>query len=274
MPLQCKDLCIVAAVSAGSMLAGGVLGYYVCQNKFISSKQPPPRGTEEIHKSFEDDLVNPIDKYIWDHSNREPKHLFELRDHTIKNVQWSIALTDPLEAQLFRLLIQTLDARKCIEVGSYTGYNTLSMALTVPHDGIVYTLDNTEKWIKEGIPFFEKAGVRHKIDIRIGGAVETLDDLIKDRQAGTFDFIYVDADKPNYVTYFEKGLELLRNGGIIAFDNTLLSGRVVDYEYETDPVKKQNVEGIDKVNKMIRDDARVQISFLKISDGVTLCYKI
>lgn len=274
MPFQCKDLCIAAAISAGSVLAGGILGYYVCQKKFISSKQPPARGTKEIHKSFERDMINPIDKYILDHSLREPEILRELREHTINNIEWSIALTDPLEAQLFRLLMQVLNARKCIEVGSYTGYNTLNMTLTVPQDGIVYTLDNTERWINEGIPFFKKAGVYHKIKVRIAPALETLDELIDNGQAGSFDFIYVDADKPSYELYFEKGVELLRPGGVMALDNTLLSGRVVDFEYETDAKKRKDVEGIDRVNKLIRDDNRIHLSFLKISDGVTLCYKI
>lgn len=258
-----KDIGIMAGVAVTSFLAGGIIGKLMNTNEVAETT-----GTSNLKKS------RLCDQYISDNSLREPAVLKELREHTVSNVQLSQMLTDPIESQFFRLLLNTLDAKKCIEVGTYTGYNALSCALTIPADGIVYALDVNEAFVKEGYPFFENAGVKDKIKVKIGPAVESLDELIADGQGETFDFVYIDADKAGYESYLDRALLLLRVGGIVALDNTLQGGRVLDPSQCEDVRRRNDAEIMKKLNKKIMLDNRFQLSFLNIADGVTLCRKI
>lgn len=252
-------------------------GYYLKDNK----TKPPAEDKSKVHfekrsvfKSYDDESGDPVDRYIVNQSLREPVVLKELRMYTRENVEIPECLTDPIEAQFFRLLLNMLNAKKCLEIGMYTGYNTLSCALTIPPDGIVYALEINQKFIDVAQRFFKKAEVDNRIEILSGDAVDAMDRLIQENHAGTFDFIYVDADKHDYDKYLEKGLELLRYGGVIALDNTLYQGLVVEFDERADKVLLDRAKALHELNKKIKMDDRFQLSLLKIADGVTICRKI
>ena len=213
-----------------------------------------------------------VDDYIIKETLNEPSVLTELKKHTIANVPMSKMLSDPVQVQLFRMLLKMLNAEKCIEVGSFTGYNVLNCALTIPNNGIVYALDITEDYISHGRQFFEKAGVSHKIKECIGPASETLQKLIDEGHAGTFDFIYVDADKTGYPLYYDLSIQLLKSGGILALDNTLLWGLMVN-PTAASSAEEASVVAMRETTRKARNDSRVDISLLKIGDGVCLCRK-
>uniref|UniRef100_A0ACB8ETW8 Uncharacterized protein n=1 Tax=Sphaerodactylus townsendi TaxID=933632 RepID=A0ACB8ETW8_9SAUR len=132
------------------------------------------------------------------------------------------------QAQLMANLARLIKARKALEIGVFTGYNTLNMALVLPEDGRVVACDINEDFASIGKPVWKEAGVEHKIDLRIKPAVQTLDELIAGGEVGTFDFAFIDADKESYNDYYEKCLQLIRKGGIIAIDNVLWHGRVLN----------------------------------------------
>lgn len=172
------------------------------------------------------------------------------------------------QGELMDLLIRVMGAKKCLEIGTFTGYSALVTAEALPDDGLLICCDVSEAYPAIGKPFWVEAGVAQKIDLRIAPAVETLDSLLADGHAGTFDFIFIDADKSNYDSYYERGLQLLRPGGLIGIDNTLWSGKVADV----------NVDDIDTValralNAKLHADPRIQLSMLPIGDGLTLCRK-
>jgi len=228
--------------------------------------------TDFVHKTTSS-AASALDKYIVENSLREVEVLEALRTHTFDNVKMSVMLTDPVEAQLFCMLLKMLNAKTCIEVGTYTGYNALNMALHIPHDGKVFALDIDAEYVNHGKPFFERAGVMEKIDIRIGPALDTMDTLIKEGHEGTVDFIYIDADKTNYTHYYEKGLVLLRRGGMIVLDNAFQGGKVLNPSAHSGRYKDA-AEAINKLNLKVQKDERVITSLLKIADGVNLCLKL
>lgn len=205
--------------------------------------------------------------YVLEHTNEHPI-LAELRQVTMQHTR-SIMMAAPEECRLLAQLVQLIGARKCIEIGVYTGYNTLSVALALPDDGKVVGCDVSTDYTNIGKPFWEKAGVAHKIDLQIQPALNTLADLIAAGESDTFDFIFIDADKVNYPKYYEKSVQLLRRGGIIAVDNVLWSGYVID-----DSKQDEETVAIRAVADRIRDDDRVDSSFLSISDGLQLAVKL
>ncbi|XP_047139341.1 probable caffeoyl-CoA O-methyltransferase 2 [Hydra vulgaris] len=225
----------------------------------------------ELSKSFLENK-DPVDDYIIKETLNEPAVLTELMEYTIANVPMSFMLSDPVQLQLFRMLLKMLNAVKCIEVGSFTGYSVLNCALTIPENGVVYALDITDEYISHGRQFFEKAGVSKKIKEYIGPACETLQNFINEGEAGTFDFIYIDADKVGYPLYYNLSIELLRSGGILALDNALLWGLMVN-PAAASLEDKEKVIAMSEVTKKARNDSRVDISLLKIGDGVCLCRK-
>eukprot|EP00111_Clytia_hemisphaerica_P004387 TCONS_00012553-protein len=261
-----KELGIAAGIAVTSFVAGNLAVRY------MSATPTPPK--EPVNQGIDLKNSRVADKYVKENSLREPAVLKELREHTIKNVEDYDMVSDPCQIQFFRLLLNMLDAKKCIEVGTYTGYNVLSTALTIPSDGVIYALDINEDYVKEGYPFFEKAGVKDKIVVKIGPAVESLDELISKGETETFDFIYVDADKTSYEKYLDRAMLLLRCGGILAFDNMLQAGRVADLTQEMTPERRHRAEYIHKLNQKLKLDKRFQLSFLNIADGVTLCRKL
>uniref|UniRef100_UPI003AAE7CF7 catechol O-methyltransferase domain-containing protein 1-like n=1 Tax=Centroberyx gerrardi TaxID=166262 RepID=UPI003AAE7CF7 len=181
---------------------------------------------------------------------------------------WSIMLVASEQAQLMANLIKLINGTKAIEIGMYTGYNALSMALAMPENGRVVACEIEDTYVNISKPFFEEAGVENKIDVRLQTATRTLNELIEAGEAGTYDFVFIDADKLNYDRYYEKSLELIRKGGIIAIDNVLWSGRVVDPAPED-----LTSRSLDTLNKKLHKDQRIDLSMLTVGDGLTLAIK-
>jgi caffeoyl-CoA O-methyltransferase len=171
-----------------------------------------------------------------------------------------------------------LGVRKALEIGTYTGYSALCVALTLPDDGKLIACDINENWINIGRKYWLEAGVAHKIDFRFGKATRTLDNLIKSGESGSFDFVFIDADKINYDAYYEKSLSLLRPGGVIAIDNVLLFGSVADSTVLDADLKTRitdaDIDAMRKLNEKIRNDPRVDETMLPIADGLTLVRKL
>lgn len=182
---------------------------------------------------------------------------------TVKQMQIS-----PEEGQLMGLLIEILNARKTLEIGTFTGYSALVVALALPDDGKIISCDLNVQWTNMAEKFWEKAGVRHKIELNIAPAIDTLNHLLQNGEQNTFDFSFIDADKENYDHYYEKSLSLLRPGGLIMVDNVLWGGRVADLK-----VQDKDTRAIRALNEKIVSDERVTMSLLPIRDGVTLARK-
>ena len=205
-------------------------------------------------------------KYVVNTSVREPEVARRLREETQKlaNAQMQIG---PDQGQFMQLLVQLLRAKRTIEVGVFTGYSSLWVAFGLPSDGRIIACDISEEYTSVARRYWKEAGIDSKIDLRIGPALGTLDELTKD-QSGTFDFAFIDADKTNYDNYYERSLQLLRKGGLIAIDNTIWSGKVADLaEQDSDTV------AIRKLNEKLFQDERVTLSMLTVGDGLTLAVK-
>ena len=206
--------------------------------------------------------------YLQEHSLREHPVLAELREATagMKHAGMQIA---PEQGQLMALLARAVNAKRAIEVGVFTGYSSLSVALALPHDGKLVACDVNEEWTAMARRYWEKAGVARKIELKLQPAQRTLDELIAAGESGTYDFAFIDADKSRYMAYYERCLTLLRAGGMIVIDNTLWSGHVADPSVSDD-----DTNAIRKVNDAVHRDARVTASLLPIGDGVTLALKL
>ena len=177
-------------------------------------------------------------------------------------------IVGPLEGAFLKMAVQLVGARRVLEVGMFTGYSALVVAAALPKDGRVITCDIDEKATSIAKRYWAEAGVAPKIDLRLGPAVATLDQLIKAGEAGRFDFAFIDADKKEYADYFERVLTLLRPGGVAAIDNVLWSGKVADPSV-TDP----DTTAIRAFNKRLASDSRVNVSLVPIGDGLTLARK-
>jgi caffeoyl-CoA O-methyltransferase len=174
----------------------------------------------------------------------------------------------PEQGQFMGLLVELMGAKKTLDIGVFTGYSALSVAMALPENGRVIACDMNVEWTKIAKRFWEMAGQSHKIDLRLAPALETLQGLIDNNESGTFDFAFIDADKVNYLEYYEKSLVLLRKGGLIAIDNVLWDGDVAN-----PAVNDENTCMIRKVNEVVLNDERVTISMLPIGDGLTLALK-
>lgn len=205
--------------------------------------------------------------YALEVGTRETAALQALREAT-EDLQYSDMRVPQEEGQFLHFLIKTLRATKALELGVFTGYSSLWMATALPETGKLVAIDKRDDWADVAMSHWEAAGVRERIDFRIGRAERILSELMSDGEAGSFDFIYVDADKKAYGTYYELGLELLRPGGVMAFDNMLRSGDVVRAEV-SDPA----VTAIRALNEKLKADDRVTISILPFADGLTLVLK-
>jgi predicted O-methyltransferase YrrM len=206
-------------------------------------------------------------QYLLSVSVREPEIARRLREETqqLKNAQMQIG---PDQGQFMQLLVQLLRARKTLEVGVFTGYSALWVAMGLPDNGRMIACDISEEYTAVAKRYWKQAGVDQKIELRLGPALETLDELMKKGEAGTFDFAFIDADKTNYENYYERALKLLRVGGLIAIDNTIWSGRVADpNEQDADTV------AIRRLNEKLLGDERITLSMLTVGDGLTLAMK-
>jgi predicted O-methyltransferase YrrM len=212
-------------------------------------------------------LGDTLYKYLLSVSLREPEVLRRLRAQTAQDSMARMQIA-PEQGQFMALLVQLMGAKRLLEVGVYTGYSSLWCALALPGDGRIVACDVSEQWTSVARRYWEEAGVSDKIDLRLAPAKETLDDLLASGQAGTFDFIFIDADKQGYADYYERALQLLRPGGLIAVDNVLWSGRVAD-----PAVADRDTKALRSFNERLLRDERITLSLLPIADGLTLALK-
>lgn len=212
-------------------------------------------------------LPEKLYEYLTSVSVREPALLKKLREETASHPMGGMQIP-PDHGQFLALLIQLMGARRTLEVGVFTGYSSLAVALALPNDGRIVACDVSEEYTSVARRYWKDAGVDHMIDLRLRPALETLQELIAQRQHNRFDFAFIDADKANYEGYYEYALELVRPGGLIAIDNVLWHGQVID------PDKNDaDTLAIRALNKKLLGDSRINLSMLPISDGLTLCYK-
>ena len=208
-----------------------------------------------------------VRKYLLDHSLREPPVAAELRAATAK-LPYAGMQISPEQGQFMALLVQAIGGRRAIEIGTFTGYSALWIALSLPADGRLVCCDVSAEWTAVGRPYWEKAGIAGKIDLRIAPAMETLDRLLADGGAGAYDFAFIDADKTGYDGYYERCLRLLRRGGLIGIDNVLWGGDVAD-------PKKRSADtlALRALNRKLHADERVALSMLPVGDGLTVALK-
>ena len=205
-------------------------------------------------------------QYVMDQSIREHPAQTALRAATASHPYAGMQIS-PDQGQFMALLVKLLGARRAIEVGVFTGYSALSVALALPDDGRVLACDISDEYTRVGRPYWQQAGVAHKIDLRLAPALETLDAQLAAGAAGQYDFAFIDADKTGYDAYYERCLQLLRAGGLIAIDNTLWSGSVAQ------PAKDADTAALQQLNAKLHQDQRVDMSLLTLGDGLTLARK-
>lgn len=212
-------------------------------------------------------LDNRLYDYLLSVSLRESEILQQLR-HETNNHSLATMQIAPEQGQFMALLVQLLGATKTLEVGVFTGYSSLCVALALPPNGKIIVCDVSEEYTGIARRYWQKAGVADKIDLRIAPALETLDRLLEDGQAETFDFAFIDADKVNYDAYYERSLQLIRSGGLIAIDNVLWGGQVADSQ-----VQNSSTVAIRALNEKLHHDQRITLSLVPIADGLTLALK-
>ena len=212
-------------------------------------------------------LDDQLYRYLLDASLREPDILRRLRDETA-SMPMSMMQISPEQGQFMALIIELIGARRTLELGVFTGYSSLSVALALPDDGHITACDVSEEYTAVARRYWAEAGVAHKIDLRLAPGLETLDALLADGAQGTYDFAFVDALKTEYADYYERILELLRPGGLIAVDNVLWDGRVADPDDNS-----EDTVAIRAFNLKLRDDQRVSLSLLPLADGLSLARK-
>lgn len=174
----------------------------------------------------------------------------------------------PEQGAFMALLARLIEARRALEIGVFTGYSGLSVALALPPDGVLTACEISEEFAARARGYWDLAGVSKRIDLELGPAIATLDRLIGDGAAGTYDLAFIDADKPGYDDYYERCLTLLRAGGVVTIDNTLWDGRVIDPADDT-----EDTEAIRALNEKIVSDERVDMALTTIGDGLTVCRK-
>ena len=206
-------------------------------------------------------------QYVWQYGLREHPALKELRTETEK-LPSSMMQICPEQGALMGNLIRLIAAKKTIEVGTYTGYSAMAVALALPDDGEVVACDVSEEWTSVAKKAWEKAGIANKIDLQLAPASNTLDALLAEGKEGSFDFAFIDADKTNYQIYYEQCLKLIRQGGVIVIDNVLWGGAVTDSNRND-----ADTEAIRELNQFIATDKRVLISMIPVGDGLTVAVK-
>jgi predicted O-methyltransferase YrrM len=212
-------------------------------------------------------LSDTLYRYLLDHSLRETPLLHKLREVTSQQ-ELSRMQIAPEQGQFMALLVELLGAKRIIEIGTFTGYSALCMAQALPPGGELVCCDLDRKWTDIARSFWREAGVDDRISLHLAPALDTLDQLLQQGAAGSFDMAFIDADKPNYLNYYERCLQLLRTGGLLLFDNTLWGGAVADpRDQEPDTL------AIRELNHTLHRDERVSISLVPIGDGLTLARK-
>ena len=206
-------------------------------------------------------------QYLLDHSLRESALLRKLREVTSQQ-EMSVMQIAPEQGQFMALLVELLGAERIIEVGTYTGYSALCMAQAMPAHGELVCCDVSEEWTDIARHFWKEAGVEARIRLHLAPALDTLDSLIEQGGKGRFDMAFIDADKTNYLNYYERCLKLLRQGGLLLFDNTLWDGAVADPDDQD-----ADTQALRELNDRLHNDERVSVSLVPIGDGLTLARK-
>ncbi|XP_047318576.1 caffeoyl-CoA O-methyltransferase 5-like [Impatiens glandulifera] len=215
-------------------------------------------------------------QYILDTSvyPREPESLKQLR-HLTENHPMNYMAVSADEGQFLSILLKLMNAKNTMEIGVFTGYSLLATALALPEDGKILALDINRENYEIGLPIIVKAGVAHKIEFKEGPALPILDQLFSDeKNHATFDFIFVDADKDNYINYHERLIELVRVGGVIGYDNTLWHASVAmppEAPFPMDDLIRPYRDFMVEFNKALAADKRIEICQLPVSDGITIC---
>jgi predicted O-methyltransferase YrrM len=212
-------------------------------------------------------LNDALYEYLLDVSLREPPLLRELREETAALPNRSMQIA-PEQGQFMALLARLTAARRCLEIGVFTGYSSLAVALALPEEGRIVACDVSEEWTSVARRYWRAAGVEHKVDLRLAPALDTLDAMIAEGLAATFDLAFIDADKEGYLAYYERALQLLHPGGLVLVDNTLWSGRVADPE-----VGDADTVALRHFNEVLHRDERVDLALVPIGDGLTLARK-
>ncbi|MCS5640448.1 MAG: class I SAM-dependent methyltransferase [Candidatus Marinimicrobia bacterium] len=213
-------------------------------------------------------LDKKLREYLLNVSVKESEILRELREETAQ-MEYSAMQISPEQGAFMSFLVELIQAKRTLEIGVFTGYSALVVAMALSEDGIVTACDVSEEWANVGMKYWKKAQVEDKIDLRIAPALKTLDQLLSEGKQGTYDFAFIDADKIEYQGYFDKSLELLRIGGLIAIDNVLWGGSVID-----DSIQDSSTKAIREFNENLSSDPRVSISMVPIGDGLTLACKL
>ena len=212
-------------------------------------------------------LSEKVHDYLLGHSLRESTFCQQLREET-RPMKMGMMQVSPEQGQFMAFLVELTDARKAVEVGTFTGYSALCVAQALPADGALICCDVSEEWTAVGKKYWEQAGVSDRISLRIGPAVDTLKAIRDAGEESTFDFGFIDADKTNYRSYYEHVLALLRTGGLLLIDNVLWGGSVANPD-KTD----EDTEAIRALNTFLHHDDRVSLSMLPVGDGLTLALK-
>lgn len=213
-------------------------------------------------------LTGDLLDYVRRVSLRDDEILSDLRAETAALPAGRAMQIMPEEAQLLALLVRLIKADRVLEIGTFTGYSTLCMARALPAEGRVVTCDISGKWPAIAGPYWERAGVADRINVRVGDASETLAEILAEQGPDSFDFVFIDADKAHYRQYYEYAVTLVKPGGLVAIDNTLFLGRVIDPTAQ-DP----DTTAIRELNAALRDDDRVEMCLLVMADGITLVHK-
>ncbi len=208
-----------------------------------------------------------IIEYVKDNGVQEVPAAKILRELTAEMPTYMMQ-TFPEQAQFLAWLVKTLEVKQVLEVGTFTGYSALHMAMSLPEDGHLIACDMSEEWTKIALDFWGRAKIAHKITLKLGDATQTLQILLQEKGEGFFDFAFIDADKIHYDNYYELCLQLVRQGGTLVIDNTLFKGLVTD-----ETCQEPAVRAIRALNAKIKDDERVYPVMLPMADGITLIRK-
>ncbi|NOX43764.1 MAG: SAM-dependent methyltransferase [Gammaproteobacteria bacterium] len=214
-------------------------------------------------------LTDELYDYMLSVSVRDSDLLNRLRTETAKDDLTQLMQITPDQGNFMAFIVSLIGSKRTIEVGVSTGYSSLVTAMALPDDGCIIACDVNRDYTSIAERYWKEAGVNHKIDLRIGPAVETLKQLIEEGHTNTFDFAFIDADKTNYDNYYEYCLQLLRKGGVIVLDNVFWGGAVIDKE-----AKDEDTEAIRAINKKVCQDDRVNMTMLPVADGLTLAMKL
>jgi caffeoyl-CoA O-methyltransferase len=205
--------------------------------------------------------------YLVRHTVRDSSVAEEIRDYTARSLDEDMQIA-PEQAPLLKMLVRLIGAKNALEVGVYTGYSALTVLEAMEEGGTLTACDQSEEWTSIARNFWKKAGVLDKVDLRLGDGMNILDSLISEGREGSYDFAFIDADKTGYDGYYERSLRLLKNGGVVVFDNTIWNGQVVD-----PTARDADTEAIRAFNAKVHADGRVDMVLLPVADGMTVIRK-